>query len=139
MKKCSKCGQEKDHAEFAHVGRLASGEVRRGPYCKLCQCAYFKSYYRRNKKKYMDFATAYRRKIQEFIRKSKNGKPCADCGKIYPYYVMDYDHRPGTEKVERLAMMFRTGSLRRVKEEIAKCDLVCSNCHRVRTFKRMGR
>jgi hypothetical protein len=50
---------------------------------------------------------------------------------------MDFDHRPGTEK------LFQFGgsdlvrhSLETTLAEIAKCDLVCANCHRVRTWRR---
>lgn len=51
---------------------------------------------------------------------------------------MDFDHRPGTEKVRNVAAM-RGCSLKRLLEEIKKCDLVCANCHRLRTFQRIMR
>lgn len=64
-------------------------------------------------------------------------KPCMDCGKSYPYYVMDLDHRPGEIKEFAIARHVLC-SVERLLAEIAKCDAVCSNCHRVRTFKRLG-
>lgn len=64
-------------------------------------------------------------------------KPCTDCGNTYPPECMDYDHLPQHEKTTEVsAMVHNTFSRRRILEEIAKCELVCSNCHRVRTKAR---
>lgn len=57
-----------------------------------------------------------------------------DCGGTFPPECMDYDHRPGTEKYYGVGQL--TGSLTKMKAEIAKCDLVCANCHRIRTHAR---
>lgn len=51
--------------------------------------------------------------------------------------VMDFDHLDGHKKVANIAVLvYRHQSLRMVMEEIKKCEVVCSNCHRVRTHKR---
>jgi len=72
----------------------------------------------------------------EFIRESKN-KPCTDCHISYPYYVMDFDHLPQYEKSFEIGRSFVSGrSMEQIKKEIAKCELVCANCHRIRTHKR---
>ena len=56
-----------------------------------------------------------------------------DCGQSYPSYVMDLDHRG--DKVRNVARMVSLGlGEATVLAEIAKCDVVCSNCHRLRTF-----
>lgn len=72
----------------------------------------------------------YQRNV-EFVRSQKTG-PCADCGIVYPHYVMDFDHRGDKRRI--ISNMTRY-SLESIKAEIAKCDLVCANCHRIRTFK----
>jgi len=77
----------------------------------------------------------YRRRVA-FVNSLKKD-PCLDCGKRYAPYVMDFDHRPGTTKVSAVGNMFGV-SIERVLEEISKCDLVCSNCHRERTHLRRG-
>ena len=74
-------------------------------------------------------------KRQRVANEAKN-KPCADCGIEYPYWVMDFDHRPGTAKVVNVARMVASGSMERLLQEIAKCDVVCANCHRTRTHQR---
>jgi len=73
-----------------------------------------------------------------FLEKIKN-KPCLDCGKKYPAWVMDFDHRNGQEKVASVSFLtFRKlANFDKIRKEIAKCDLVCSNCHRERTYKRL--
>lgn len=68
------------------------------------------------------------------IREAKN-KPCADCGKSYPYWIMQFDHVRGEKSFNIGAMSYKRG-LKRVLEEIAKCDVVCANCHADRTYKR---
>lgn len=75
----------------------------------------------------------------QLVREAKN-KPCADCGQSYPFYVMDFDHRESEAKGFNLSMvMKRSYSRDRLLAEIAKCDVVCANCHRERTAKREGR
>lgn len=60
-----------------------------------------------------------------------------DCGKRYPSYVMDFDHRES--KIRDVSRMVSLGlGEATVLAEIAKCDVVCSNCHRERTFGGVG-
>jgi len=72
---------------------------------------------------------------REVIREAKNC-PCAECGVCYPYYVMDFDHARG-EKVINVGLMVGWGyTVAEILSEIAKCDVVCANCHRKRTYER---
>lgn len=62
--------------------------------------------------------------------------PCKDCGQAHPYYVMDFDHRdPATKRADISHLVKNGTSWELVLEEIAKCDLVCVNCHRLRTYR----
>ena len=82
------------------------------------------------------------------IHKAKD-KPCADCGVKYPYYVMQFDHRPGTIKMKSNTRIKGkehrafggSNSLKlglvQLLIEIAKCDVVCANCHHIRTYVRI--
>lgn len=61
--------------------------------------------------------------------------PCMDCGNSFPPECMDWDHRPDEEKLFEVGT--RTmGNWELLLAEMAKCDLICSNCHRIRTRKR---
>lgn len=73
-----------------------------------------------------------RKGIRALTREARN-RPCMDCGESYPYYVMDFDHRDPSTKEYTIANMVNCGNIEKVKAEIAKCDVVCSNCHRIRT------
>lgn len=61
--------------------------------------------------------------------------PCADCGRTRPPEAMDFDHADG-DKVQNITDMWSWGR-DKVVAEIAKCQLVCANCHRVRTVQRL--
>ena len=78
---------------------------------------------------------AYRKRIRIFLNEQKS-KPCFDCGKVYPYYVMDFDHTRGKKLFELSTIYNRPKSMERVLAEISKCDVICSNCHRERTHVR---
>ena len=73
-----------------------------------------------------------REKIRELIEVSKN-RPCADCGETHPTWAMDFDHMPGVDKKFNLADAVRVAVLKKVEEEIEKCEVVCALCHRYRT------
>lgn len=62
--------------------------------------------------------------------------PCLDCGQTFPPAAMDFDHVRG-EKAGNIAQMFTT-AWPKVLAEVAKCDLVCANCHRLRTNARQA-
>jgi len=88
-------------------------------------------YYRSNPSYYKKKAKESYEKVRDFVRELKNSTPCSDCKIQYPYFVMDFDHRENknftiSEKLTQL-------SLSSIKREISKCDIVCSNCHRIRT------
>lgn len=71
-----------------------------------------------------------------WLRSLKEGRACADCGRIYPPQVMQWDHKPGFEKVGDVSQAFWGRTREEILAEIAKCDLVCTNCHTIRTFTR---
>lgn len=101
-----------------------------------------KSYLEKNKEKIAERQkkqTAAKMLKLEAIYAEAKDQPCLDCGQKFHVSAMDFDHRPEEIKfraVSALAKSWRT-SLKNLLAEIAKCDLVCSNCHRVRTYNRL--
>lgn len=69
------------------------------------------------------------------VQRLKEDTPCADCGNKYPHYIMEFDHRHG--KIRQVSQLM-AASIVSILREIAKCDIVCANCHRARTHKRRG-
>lgn len=78
---------------------------------------------------------ANRARCMSYQRDLKERTPCADCGRHFHFAAMDFDHVRG-KKVERIAELARRGAFKMMVAEIEKCEIVCSNCHRVRTFVR---
>ena len=103
--------------------------------CNICHCEYQKKYYKLHPQ-----STVYSHKIRQKLRrdyvKSRKNLPCMDCGKSYPWYVMDFDHVRGGKKFNLSIVGSMVCSFEKIDKEIAKCDLVCANCHRIRTFNR---
>lgn len=94
------------------------------------------THYQRNKQQYIDRIHARRQSNLAFIRTDKANKGCADCG-IMDWRVLDHDHLPQYVKdTDVYKGAIRGWSIVRLLEEINKCDVVCANCHRIRTFER---
>lgn len=99
-----------------------------------------KAHYEANKELYKQRAAAHRKKTRNemlaYIRAAKE-RPCADCQVQYPYYVMQFDHRPGEIKLFNIGDYASRGHAHaRVRTEMAKCAVVCANCHAERTHQR---
>lgn len=98
-----------------------------------------KSHYQRNKQYYYERNLRNREAKRRLVRSLKTN-PCVDCKISYPHYVMDFDHRGDDIKVSDIATLLRNNAgTARILREIEKCDLVCSNCHRIRTWNRIIR
>ena len=92
-----------------------------------------KRHYEANKDYYAARNTKRRKENQAYIRSLREGK-CADCGGVYPWYVMEFDHCRGEKKYNIASMA--SSHRNTIDKEVAKCDLVCCNCHAVRTHER---
>lgn len=92
--------------------------------------------YLKNLDKNKEKNKTYRENVRDYVRKQKESDPCMDCGNSYPYYIMEYDHTEDN-KLKTVSYLASTGTMNQVVEEINKCDLVCSNCHKARTWSRL--
>ena len=76
-----------------------------------------------------------RAKIRNYIVGVKDNRHCSDCGIAYRYWVMDFDHL--INKSFNIGhFRSHTSDLVKIKAEMEKCEIVCSNCHRDRTYRR---
>lgn len=84
----------------------------------------------------------YKRKARdrnkEYVRDIKEKNPCAECGERYHYSQMDFDHIDGKKKHNIARYANSAVSIKTIKDELAKCELVCANCHRLRTWIRQN-
>jgi hypothetical protein len=137
MPVCGRCRKEKPLDEFAWR-REARGQ--RDNYCRPCRAAYKQEHYLANRQRYIDAAAARKERVVAervvLIVKYLREHPCVDCGETDPI-VLEFDHVSG-DKEFSIGGKWRDRAWRSILDEIAKCDVVCANCHRRRTARRGG-
>lgn len=134
LRVCARCAEWKTNDEF-HDSR--TGQFS---YCRDCRRSYDRQYYDergRSARRARQRARIYR--ARAWMASLKEGVPCRDCGEIFPVWVMHWDHLPGFEKVDQVSSMVQSRTRSVVLEEIKKCELVCANCHVLRTVRRARR
>lgn len=124
-KVCFLCKTEKDIEEFSFKNKA---EGIRTSYCKSCQkikarAAHVKAWPEKKVKR-----KEIKKGIKEWILKYKKDHGCA-CGEKHPA-CLDFHHINPEEKEFQISNFQRNKSLKRIKEEITKCIIICSNCHR---------
>ena len=136
MKRCPSCGVQKPHSDFTRNRRRPDGLQS---YCTDCSRAYQRRHYARYSEKYRARAQVRNEQKRAVIRriiKAAKARPCADCGVEYPAFVMDFDHLDPRQKRFTIGHAYRTWRTSELLAEIRKCDVVCANCHRIRTYGR---
>lgn len=132
-KVCSKCKARKPLAAFA---RLASAVDGLQPRCKTCDAEYRAqnkdkladdnaTYYAKNKEHHQKRRQANKRWLNDL----KLGRGCDKCGYAKCARSLEYHHRDPQTKLFSISNRVNRGSRERLLEEIAKCDLLCRNCH----------
>ena len=127
MKKCWTCKESKEESCFNKKWNWLQS------YCKECNKNKLKEHYIANKEHYLAKRLVQKEEIVTITREAKN-VPCTDCKQLYPYYVMDFDHL--WDKSFDISRAWVNKWRLQVLEELKKCEPVCANCHRVRTYFR---
>ena len=139
-RRCSKCQRWKPHTSEFWIPDARKPSGFRA-ICKICRNTYQKvsraAQASQQGRKYTQRDEYTKRQKKAMVAALKGATPCADCNRNYPAVCMDFDHRPGENKMGQIAQMLNmTFTWRDILEEMAKCDLVCANCHRIRTHAR---
>jgi hypothetical protein len=120
---------------------LAWGRKERGQrdnYCRPCRAAYKHEHYAAHRQRYIASAQARKQATVEertaHLMRFLRTKACVDCGESDPL-VLEFDHLAGKEF--GIAQGLRDRTWQAVLDEIAKCEVVCANCHRRRTAHRL--
>lgn len=133
---CYTCKEDKDNSQFA-VKNKEKGTYNK--ICKSCKNDYNQKWYQDNKLEHKNRVKnnnrQYRKKLREFLNKIKN-VPCKDCGGRFPPVCMDFDHLDSSKKELKIGSLVSSPTEEMLLAEIVKCEIVCSNCHRIRTFNR---
>jgi hypothetical protein len=136
LRRCGRCGKSKPLDEFAWR-RKRRGQ--RDNLCRPCRSAYGREHYEANRQRYIDQARAQKQRLAlersrwliEFFKEN----PCADCGESDPV-VLEFDHL--RDKAFDIGHSLPYRNWQSIVDEIAKCDVVCRNCHRRREARRKG-
>lgn len=139
MKICSRCKREFPISDFY---KNSKGKDGRDTRCKYCTK---ESVYRwrarqgllepKPRARNQDRVSISEKCRKEYLDNLRR-VPCADCGNEFPPVAMDFDHLPQYEKSFGIMRGWRWRDWTLMLAEIAKCEVVCSNCHRIRTAAR---
>lgn len=129
-KTCSRCKVKKPVTSFHKRTKSKSGLCSK---CKDCQNALVRNHYRRtygeeNRKRMKKNRDIRRDLLRKFYGQFLLDNPCVDCGET-DIRVLEADHLKD-KKIEISMLMRYAYSIERVKEELAKCQVRCANCHR---------
>ena len=138
-KTCTKCNEEKSVEQFSWKNKK---KQKRRTMCKACHSAYRRQHYLDNQEMYKEKARrwndenqdAYREKMRRHTFEYLLNHPCVDCGETNPI-ALQFDHVRGVKIAPVSVLLSTTISLKRLKEEIAKCEVRCANCHQIKTAK----
>lgn len=131
VRTCNKCHVEQSIENFYWISKK-NPEKGRAYRCKGCEAERSKANYQADPETRNKQNLARRMRNLELVQ-AKKAIPCTDCGIQYPPYVMDFDHL--RDKSFNISMSLgRSPDL--LLMEIEKCDVVCANCHRIRTHER---
>jgi hypothetical protein len=134
---CKKCGSV--DIRPSKQGKLVDGilwrcwNAVREEYKRKPIIEYRRSYARR--RKYDSGPNSRAAKRRALLAELKLERGCHDCGYRQHHVALDFDHRPGEMKSFSIALNLRL-RWQTILAEVEKCDVVCSNCHRIRTFTR---
>jgi hypothetical protein len=135
-KVCTGCGLERPLTEFPvkHKKRGTRG-------CRACRSAYGKAHYQRNRGAYLARTKARRHRERDsywaWLMTYLQSHPCVDCGETDPV-VLTFDHRELTEKIDTIGRLLSRSGWTKFLAEVAKCDVRCANCHRMRTAEQFN-
>lgn len=115
--------------------------------CKACLLKRNRAWRQANRNQHVDYQKKYQGTTGRSLRSKRfawldevKAKPCEDCGNRFPPECMDFDHiNPRTKKFAVSSAAVGGRSVDAVQVEIAKCRLVCANCHRIRTARQQRR
>lgn len=137
MHYCSHCKETKPVSEFSFRNKKKGTRQNR---CKSCHAVYRRQHYLKNRDKYIGMAKEWNDENREamlnkgrhYVLKYLLKHPCVDCGEVDPT-VLEFDHVRG-EKTDTISALITTGcKVERLQAEIAKCQVRCVNCHRIKT------
>jgi len=126
MKVCTACKQQKHEDEFAWKSKATGKRQSR---CKPCYREYNRSYYQAGEKeKQIKRVVENKKIIYNKYKEWKKDKSCLCCGEDAPECLELHHTDPSTKDGHPSTMISR--GWKKFLEEAAKCEVLCSNCHK---------
>lgn len=97
--------------------------------CIKCRKEYNKNHYIKNKELYKKRASKRTKELRLWFKEYKKELKCEICGDCR-FYVLEFHHKDPTNKKESVSQLIRLSSKKYLLEEIDKCSVLCSNCHK---------
>ena len=129
IRKCTMCKLDLLECDTNFASRHDKGKKQFQSSCRECQKKYRRQHYLDNKQKYIDKSNEYRKTFMGWFIDYKKTLCCEICGENR-YWVLDFHHKNPKEKDLEVALVVRQCSKQKLFDEIKKCMVVCSNCHR---------
>jgi hypothetical protein len=130
VRRCGRCGHDLPLECF---NRLGDGVQW---WCRSCFAAYFRArgdvHRRQSKAARLARQRAMRAHVLDYLLRH----PCVDCGECDPV-VLEFDH-VGAKSADVSGLLSKAATKEAIDAEIARCEVVCANCHRRRTARRAG-
>ena len=128
-KKCGICGKDMPATSEFFASRKLKTKIVLQSNCMKCQKEYRREHYENNKSKYIKKAKAYNKSVEKWFEEIKKTLKCIKCGENR-WWVLDFHHVNPEEKEYSLARLKTQGSKPKIINEMSKCTVLCSNCHR---------
>lgn len=126
---CSKCKEE------LSVDLFSANKTRKDGLsytCKACQRTYQKNHYKKNVSQYTESNKKHRNSRRKVFYEWMKSKSCVDCGNS-DIRVLEFDHINREDKSFNISTKVSELSFETLMKEIEKCEIVCANCHKIRT------
>lgn len=132
-KGCNGCNRLLTICSFSLKGRAP---IRRQTRCRECMAVASRTFYVANREAVVARSavsgTAARARNRAWLRNYLADKACTACGLADPS-ILEFDHRHAAKRDSVSRMIHNGLSIATIEVEIAKCDLLCPACHRLRT------
>jgi hypothetical protein len=122
---CRKCKENKPVDMYSKNKSSVDGLQRN---CKPCAREAGIKSYGKNKKKYLSRSNRYNKSVLDNVNQYKANQTCQKCGND-KYYLLDFHHIDPSIKDDNVNTIARTRGKQALSDEIAKCIILCKNCH----------
>jgi hypothetical protein len=137
VKNCFVCKSDMDTSEFGKCSKNKDGLSHK---CKKCKREYDNKFHNKRspeaKKSKNSNQKERIKKIRKFMVDYLKDKSCSQCSESR-MPTLDFHHL-GNKEFNICDAVRKGYSLDKIKKEIEKCSILCSNCHRIETAEQFG-